>query len=72
MIDLLARNIDVGSRIASAHRRGDVAEMRVGRVLELFPESDELLVEWVHSSAPGGYIPQRPTKVRAGRAVVLA
>lgn len=72
MFDIRGVAIEAGSLIASAHRRADIAELRIGTVLELFPGTRQITVEWQTSSALNGYVPRKPTRVFVDRVVVLS
>lgn len=85
MVDIRNKSVEEGDTVAAALREGNVAAMRVGKVLATWygnvpnveqtekvqtaPAEQVLRVQWEYSSQP--YLPIKPTLIAARKVLVI-
>lgn len=69
LYDIINNEVRVGDTIASAHRKGDLPELRIGVVLAIHDDRTAE-VEWRASSATT--LPRRPGRINTERILRLS
>lgn len=80
--DMFNKEIALGAQVVAAFREQNIATLRVGEVVQTgidyepniirqanTPKVPVIWVQWLHTTHD--YLPQRPTKIAARKAIVL-
>lgn len=63
MKDIRGTEIKVGDTLAVAMRSGTRSTLRVGTILEIYPDTTEVVIQW--TDGPIGYLPDKPGIIKA-------
>jgi hypothetical protein len=66
---MMGTPIEPGAMLVSAHRQGDVAVQRIGRVVDVV-NSDQVRMEWITGS--DYYVPLKKSTIFTKRTLVLS